>query len=85
MSGYLTQESVSEITRKELGLNYPTAHYYTCGPQPMMDIVVEGLKSIWRKRRQYSHRVLHSYTKESNHRRRASYRKSGSFGKNNTS
>jgi ring-1,2-phenylacetyl-CoA epoxidase subunit PaaE len=46
MSGYLTQESVSEITRKELGLNYPTAHYYTCGPRPMMDIVVEGLKSI---------------------------------------
>ena len=46
MSGYLTQESVSEITRKELGLNYPTAHYYSCGPRPMMDIVVEGLKSI---------------------------------------
>ena len=46
MSGYLTHESVSEITRKELGLNYPTAHYYTCGPRPMMDIVVEGLKSI---------------------------------------
>ena len=46
MSGYLTQESVSDITRKELGLNYPTAHYYTCGPRPMMDIVVEGLKLI---------------------------------------
>jgi ring-1,2-phenylacetyl-CoA epoxidase subunit PaaE len=46
MSGYLNHELVSEITRKELGLNYPTAHYYTCGPRPMMDIVVDSLKSI---------------------------------------
>ena len=46
MSGYLNHELVSEITRKELGLNYPTAHYYTCGPRLMMDIVVDSLKSI---------------------------------------
>jgi len=45
-SGFLTKEAVSEIARKELGLNYPMAHYYTCGPRPMMDIVLEGLKAI---------------------------------------
>ena len=45
-TGFLTKESVSEIAREELGLNYPTAHYYTCGPRPMMDIVVESLKAI---------------------------------------
>ena len=45
-TGFITQETVSEITRTKLGLNYPTAHYYTCGPGPMMDIVVESLKAI---------------------------------------
>lgn len=44
--GYLTKEKVSEIARQELGLNYPVAQYYTCGPGPMMDVVVEGLKTI---------------------------------------
>ena len=44
--GYLTAEVISEITRAELGLNYPTAQYYTCGPAPMMDVVVSGLESI---------------------------------------
>ncbi len=44
--GYLTKETVSEIVRQELGLNYPVAQYYTCGPGPMMDVVVEGLKTI---------------------------------------
>lgn len=44
--GYLTKETVSEIARQELGLNYPVAQYYTCGPSPMMDVVVEGLKTI---------------------------------------
>lgn len=45
-TGFITQETVSEITRSMLGLNYPTAHYYTCGPGAMMDIVVESLKAI---------------------------------------
>ena len=45
-TGFFTHETVSEITRKALGLNYPTAHYYTCGPRPMMDIVVDSLKAI---------------------------------------
>lgn len=44
--GFLTQEKVSEIARQELGLNYPVAQYYTCGPSPMMDVVVQGLKNI---------------------------------------
>ncbi len=44
--GFLTKETVSEIARQELGLNYPVAQYYTCGPSPMMDVVVEGLKTI---------------------------------------
>ncbi|PCJ65950.1 MAG: hypothetical protein COA58_07680 [Bacteroidetes bacterium] len=44
--GFLTKEIVSEITREELGLNYPVAQYYTCGPGPMMDVVVDGLQSI---------------------------------------
>lgn len=46
LSGFLTQEKVSELTRQELGLNYPVAQYYTCGPGPMMDVVVKGLQSI---------------------------------------
>lgn len=41
--GFLTESSVSQIIRSELGLNYPTAKYYTCGPSPMMDVVVKGL------------------------------------------
>jgi ring-1,2-phenylacetyl-CoA epoxidase subunit PaaE len=44
--GFLTKEKVSEIAREELGLNYPVAQYYTCGPGPMMDVVVAGLESI---------------------------------------
>jgi ring-1,2-phenylacetyl-CoA epoxidase subunit PaaE len=44
--GFLTKEKVSEIARQELGMNYPTATYFTCGPSPMMDIVVQGLKDI---------------------------------------
>ncbi len=44
--GFLTAESVSEIARQELGLNYPVAQYYTCGPSPMMDVVVKGLSGI---------------------------------------
>lgn len=44
--GFLTKEMVSETARQELGLNYPVAQYYTCGPSPMMDVVVEALKSI---------------------------------------
>jgi ring-1,2-phenylacetyl-CoA epoxidase subunit PaaE len=44
--GFLTKETVSDIARQELGLNYPVAQYYTCGPSPMMDVVVEGLKTI---------------------------------------
>lgn len=44
-AGYLTADKVSELARQELGLNYPIAHYYTCGPAPMMDVVVSGLKS----------------------------------------
>jgi ring-1,2-phenylacetyl-CoA epoxidase subunit PaaE len=43
--GFLTEASVSEIVRNELGLNYPVAKYYTCGPSPMMDVVVKGLES----------------------------------------
>ncbi|MDA8886899.1 FAD-binding oxidoreductase, partial [Bacteroidia bacterium] len=46
LSGYLTKDAVSEIVRQELGLNYPVAQYYTCGPGPLMDVVVEGLKAI---------------------------------------
>ena len=46
LSGYLTKDAVSEIVRQELGLNYPVAQYYTCGPGPLMDIVVVGLKAI---------------------------------------
>lgn len=44
-SGYLTENKVSELIRNELGLNYPVAYYYTCGPSAMMDVVVKGLKS----------------------------------------
>jgi ring-1,2-phenylacetyl-CoA epoxidase subunit PaaE len=44
--GFLTKDFISETARQELGLNYPVAHYYTCGPGPMMDVVVEGLKAI---------------------------------------
>jgi ring-1,2-phenylacetyl-CoA epoxidase subunit PaaE len=44
--GFLTKETVSEMARQELGLNYPVAQYYTCGPGPMMEVVVEGLKTI---------------------------------------
>lgn len=43
--GFLTASSVSDIVRSELGLNYPVCHYYTCGPSPMMDVVVKGLQS----------------------------------------
>ncbi len=44
-TGYLTEAKVSEIVRNELGLNYPVAHYYICGPSPMMDVVTNGLKA----------------------------------------
>jgi ring-1,2-phenylacetyl-CoA epoxidase subunit PaaE len=44
-TGYLTEAKVSETVRSTLGLNYPIAQYYTCGPSPMMDVVVSGLKS----------------------------------------
>jgi len=44
--GFLTKEKVSEIVRQELGLSYLTAYYYTCGPGVMMDVVVQGLKTI---------------------------------------
>jgi ring-1,2-phenylacetyl-CoA epoxidase subunit PaaE len=44
-TGFLTEAKVSEIVRNELGLNYPIARYYTCGPAPMMDVVVKGLQS----------------------------------------
>lgn len=44
-SGFLTEGKVSEIVRNTLGLNYPVARYYTCGPSPMMDVVVQGLKA----------------------------------------
>lgn len=44
-SGYLTEERVSELIREHLGLNYPVANYYTCGPSPMMDVVVKGLQT----------------------------------------
>jgi ring-1,2-phenylacetyl-CoA epoxidase subunit PaaE len=43
--GLLDQSKVSELIRVELGLNYPVAKYYTCGPSPMMDVVVKGLQS----------------------------------------
>ena len=46
LRGFLTEEKVSEIVRQELGLNYPTARYYTCGPGIMMNLVVQGLKKI---------------------------------------
>ncbi len=46
LRGFLTTEKVSDIVRQELGFNYPTAHYYTCGPGVMMDVVVQGLKAI---------------------------------------
>jgi len=46
LSGFLTPENISELARQELGLNYPMAKYYTCGPAPMMDVVVKGLQSI---------------------------------------
>lgn len=44
--GFLTADRVSEIARQELGLNYPVTQYYTCGPSPMMDVVVKGLSGI---------------------------------------
>ncbi|MGB0850049.1 MAG: 2Fe-2S iron-sulfur cluster-binding protein [Bacteroidia bacterium] len=46
LTGFLTAGRVSELARQKLGLNYPVAHYYTCGPGPLMDVVVEGLQSI---------------------------------------
>ena len=45
-TGFLTVEKVSDLVRQELGLNYPVAHYYTCGPSPLMDIVVKSLSGI---------------------------------------
>ena len=44
-TGYLTEAKVADIVRNELGLNYPIARYYTCGPSPMMHVVENGLKS----------------------------------------
>jgi ring-1,2-phenylacetyl-CoA epoxidase subunit PaaE len=44
-TGFLSEGRVSEIIRNELGLNYPTAQYYTCGPSAMMKVVEDGLKS----------------------------------------
>ncbi|MBR9861361.1 ferredoxin--NADP reductase [bacterium] len=43
--GYLNESKVSDFIRQELGLNYPVAKYYTCGPSPLMDVVVKGLES----------------------------------------
>ncbi len=43
--GFVTEAQVSELIRQELGLNYPTAQYYTCGPSVMMQIVENGLKA----------------------------------------
>ena len=44
-TGFLSKARVSELVRNELGLSYPTAQYYTCGPSVMMQIVEEGLKA----------------------------------------
>ncbi|MBT8326810.1 MAG: ferredoxin--NADP reductase [Bacteroidia bacterium] len=44
-TGFLTESRVSELIRQELGLNYPTAFYYTCGPSAMMKVVEDGLKA----------------------------------------
>ena len=44
-TGYLTEAKVSELIRNHLGLNYPVAQYFTCGPTPMMQIVEAGLKA----------------------------------------
>ena len=45
-TGFLTKDKISDFARQELGLNYPVAKYYTCGPAPLMDVVVEGLSGI---------------------------------------
>lgn len=44
-TGFLSEARVSELIRQELGLNYPTALYYTCGPSAMMRVVEDGLKA----------------------------------------
>lgn len=44
-TGHLTEGKVSDLVRNNLGLNYPVAHYFTCGPTPMMQIVEAGLKA----------------------------------------
>ncbi|MEY2924218.1 MAG: hypothetical protein RLZZ337_766, partial [Bacteroidota bacterium] len=41
--GFLSEARVSELIRQELGLNFPTAKYYTCGPSAMMQVVENGL------------------------------------------
>ncbi len=43
--GFLSEGRVSEIIRNELGLSYPTAKYFTCGPSAMMKVVEDGLKA----------------------------------------
>lgn len=44
-TGFLSEARVSELVRQELGLNFPTAKYYTCGPSAMMQVVENGLKA----------------------------------------
>lgn len=46
LKGHLTSEKIADIVKDELGFNYPTAHYYTCGPRPMMDLVLTSLTSM---------------------------------------
>ncbi|MCK9481327.1 MAG: ferredoxin--NADP reductase [Bacteroidia bacterium] len=45
LKGFLTESSVVDILKYKIAGHYTSAHYYICGPTPMMDVVMNGLAS----------------------------------------
>ncbi|UXP34132.1 ferredoxin--NADP reductase [Reichenbachiella agarivorans] len=45
-TGYMTIDSIKEILEKTKDTNYSQVKYMTCGPEPMMNIVIGTLESL---------------------------------------
>ncbi|MBX2985029.1 MAG: ferredoxin--NADP reductase [Bacteroidia bacterium] len=46
LKGFLTESVVVDILKYKIAGHYASAHYYICGPSPMMDVVMQGLVNI---------------------------------------
>ncbi|MCO6495899.1 MAG: ferredoxin--NADP reductase [Bacteroidetes bacterium] len=46
LKGFLTESVVADVLKYKIAGHYTSAHYYICGPTPMMDVVMNGLSNI---------------------------------------